>query len=63
VQVNDYEMMSNVFSELDIIGEIQLCSDRLTHKDVEKMEQEYAKELKNDKKFETKQMIWKYVQN
>jgi hypothetical protein len=27
------------------------------------MEQEYAKELKNDKKFETKQMIWKYVQN
>jgi hypothetical protein len=63
VQVNDYEMMCNVFSELDIIGEVELCSDRLTPKDVEKMEQEYAKDLKNDKKFETKQIIWKYVQN
>ena len=27
------------------------------------MESEYAKELKSEKKFETKQLIWKYVQN
>ncbi len=27
------------------------------------MESEYAKELKSDKKFATKQMIWKYIQN
>jgi len=56
-------MMCIVLSELDIIGEIELCSDRLTHKDLEKMESEYAKELKSDKKFATKQMIWKYIQN
>jgi hypothetical protein len=63
VQANDYDMMCIVLSELDIIGEIELCSDRLTHKDLEKMESEYAKELKSDKKFATKQMIWKYIQN
>jgi hypothetical protein len=63
VQANDYDMMCIVLSELDIIGEIELCSDRLTHKDLEKMESEYAKELKSDKKFVTKQMIWKYIQN
>lgn len=55
--------MCIVLSELDIIGEIELCSDRLSPKDLEKMESEYAKELKSDKKFETNQIIWKYVQN
>jgi len=47
-------MMDFVLSELDIISEVDLCSDRLGPKDLSKFESEYAKELKNDKKFETK---------
>ena len=54
-------MMDFVLSELDIITEVDLCSDRLGPKDLSKMEMEYARELKNDKKCETKQSIWKYV--
>jgi len=47
-------MMDFVLSELDIVTEVDLCSDRLSSKDLAKMESVYAKELKNDKKFETK---------
>jgi len=61
VQQNDYEMMDFVLAEIDIITEVDLCSDRLGPKDLSKMEMEYARELRNDKKCETKQSIWKYV--
>lgn len=54
VQTSDYDLMGIVLSELDIVVEVDLCSDRLSSKELAKMYTEYSMELKNVKKFETR---------
>lgn len=63
VQAADYEMISTVFSELNIVNEVNLTSERLSQKDLDKMEEEYVKELRNINLTKTKQSVWKYLKN
>ena len=57
----DYDIINMVFSEIDIVHEFNLCSERISMKDLDKMELEYANELKDIKVTKTKQSIWRYL--
>ena len=46
---NDTELLKQLISELDMVNEVTLFSDKLSNKDVEKMEKDYAKELLKSK--------------
>ena len=45
VSSTDFEMMSIVFSEIDMVNEITVFSDKCTNKDYEKMEAEFDRDL------------------
>jgi len=62
VQSNDYEMIMHVFSEVDIVNEITLFSDKCSNKDYDKLESEFAKELETGR-YVYKAHLSKFVQN
>lgn len=47
VSSTDYDMMAIVFSEIDMVNEITLFSDKCTNKDYEKMEAEFNRDLEH----------------
>ena len=51
-----------MLSEVDVITELDLCSDKMDKKDIEKLEVEFAKDIKI-KKESTKLTVWNFVQN
>lgn len=55
-------MVNIVLSEVDVITELDLCSDKMDKKDIEKLEVEFAKDIKI-KKESTKLTVWNFVQN
>ncbi len=55
-------MMGYVLGELDIVNEVYLMSDKLGIKEIEKMELEFNKEIKQGLST-TKQSIWNYAAN
>jgi hypothetical protein len=42
---NDYEMMATVFGEIDMVNDIMIFSDRCTPKEIQKLDEEFKKEL------------------
>lgn len=55
--------LNQVLGELDIIEELTLFSDKLGLPELNKMESEYAKEMKRPFQDKIKSTIWKFVQN
>ena len=55
-------MMGYVLGELDIVNEVYLMSDKLGIKEIEKMELEFNKVIKQGLST-TKQSIWNYAAN
>ena len=60
VQSNDTDMLNTVFEELDIISTMILHSDKCSMKEVEKMQDDYAKELQRARCF-SKVNIRRYI--
>lgn len=62
LQSNDYEAMSDVIGELDFITEISLFSDKCSGRELQKMNEDFNKELKRNRG-KTRVNIWKYIKD
>jgi hypothetical protein len=56
----DYDSMAQIFETLDFITEIELYSEKCGKKELQKLEDDYAKDLKKDSK-KTKANLWRYI--
>jgi hypothetical protein len=59
---NDYEMMQNVFAEVDMVNEIMVFSDKCTLRELQKLEDEFDKDLKK-LRYKTRINIWKFIKD
>lgn len=56
-------MASNVIGELDMVDEIMVHSDKCTLKELDKLEQEFAKDLVKPRKQGFRVRIWRYIKD
>ena len=62
LSTSDFEMGGNVLGEIDMVRELIFFSDKCTLKELEKLEDEFAKDLKK-LRFKTRVSIWKYIKD
>jgi len=62
LQSNDFEIATNVLAALDMVKEIFLFSDKCTAREVQKCQDEFAKDLKK-LRYKTRVNIWKYIKD
>lgn len=59
---SDFEIAGTVLGELDMIKDIWFMSDKCQAKEVQKLEDEFKKDL-SKLRFKTRVSIWKYIKD
>ena len=62
LQSNDYEMAQNVFGAIDMVKEITIFSDKCTLREIQKCNEEFAKDLAK-LRYKSRVNIWKYIKD
>jgi len=62
LQSNDFEMAYNVLAGIDMTKDIVIFSDKCTIRELQKTQDEFAKDLKK-LRYKTRVNVWKYIKD